>query len=224
MNETGVREIQLTAKQLVFVFMAAIVFSVAVFLLGVAVGRGGASDAPAVAGLDAAVTTTEIPPATKADPADLKYHDTLQTPPAGTKAQTPAPPAASPPASASPDAPPTIAADSPVAGKSSPPPATTANTPPPAAATPPAAAVTPPPAPPATAPARPWFVQVASFRERQLADKLVQDLKRQNHAAQLVVIAGNLPNKVRVGPFAAEGDARAAAKRLAKYKPVVIRP
>jgi cell division protein FtsN len=221
MTESGVREIQLTAKQLVFVFMAAIVFSVAVFLLGVAVGRGGASDVPPTSDR-AASGPAGVPPATKAAPAELSYHDTLQTPPAGVKSQPSSPPVAPPPAT-SPEAPPTIAAETPAAGKAQPPSTTDPPPPPPAAATPPAAdrpAATTPPA----ATGRPWFVQVGSFRERPLAEQFVQDLKRQGYAAQLVVVPGNLPNKVRVGPFAQESDARAAAKRLVKHKPVVIRP
>ena len=40
MAEPGVHEIQLSAKQLVFMFMAAVVVAVGIFLLGVSVGRG----------------------------------------------------------------------------------------------------------------------------------------------------------------------------------------
>ena len=40
MNEQHPREIQLTSKQLVFVFMSTVLVAVVVFLLGVWVGRG----------------------------------------------------------------------------------------------------------------------------------------------------------------------------------------
>ena len=40
MSDEGFREIQLNGKQLVFLFMAATVVSVVIFLCGVLVGRG----------------------------------------------------------------------------------------------------------------------------------------------------------------------------------------
>ena len=40
MTDQGFREIQLSGKQLVFLFMASVVLAVVVFLLGVSVGRG----------------------------------------------------------------------------------------------------------------------------------------------------------------------------------------
>ena len=40
MSDQGFREIQLSGKQLVFLFMATVVVAVTVFLLGVSVGRG----------------------------------------------------------------------------------------------------------------------------------------------------------------------------------------
>ena len=49
MADEGFREIQLDGKQLVFLFMAATVVSVVVFLLGVMVGRNVRLPAPAVA-------------------------------------------------------------------------------------------------------------------------------------------------------------------------------
>ena len=43
-SDDGFREIQLNGKQLVFLFMAATVVSVVIFLCGVLVGRGARSD------------------------------------------------------------------------------------------------------------------------------------------------------------------------------------
>ena len=51
-NDDGFREIQLNGKQLVFLFMAATVVSVVIFLCGVLVGRGVrpvSTDATAIA-------------------------------------------------------------------------------------------------------------------------------------------------------------------------------
>jgi cell division protein FtsN len=56
MADEGFREIQLNGKQLVFLFMAAVVFSVVIFLSGVMVGRGVRPPGTVVA-----AATTEIP-------------------------------------------------------------------------------------------------------------------------------------------------------------------
>src|SRR5215207_10071280 len=56
MTDEGVHEIQLNGKQLVFLFMAATVVAVVIFLSGVMVGRGVAP-----ARLAAASATTETP-------------------------------------------------------------------------------------------------------------------------------------------------------------------
>ena len=66
MADEGFREIQLDGKQLVFLFMAATVVSVVVFLLGVMVGRNVRLPAPAVA---AASTDPSLDPT--ADPTDI---------------------------------------------------------------------------------------------------------------------------------------------------------
>src|SRR5688572_11735974 len=63
MADEGFREIQLDGKQLVFLFMAATVVSVVVFLLGVMVGRNVRLPAPAIA---AASTDPSVDPT--ADP------------------------------------------------------------------------------------------------------------------------------------------------------------
>jgi len=167
-QDDGFHEIQLNGKQLVFLFMAATVVSVVIFLCGVLVGRGvraerggdiasnttqetiapqqpAAAPAPAPAGSD---PTAAAPPPAATD--DLTYFNRLEkqkTAEEKLKAASAAePPAASPPAKAA--APPAkTAAPPPAPAPAAAPPA--ASTPPPAAAdaTPPAAAAKPPAAP-----------------------------------------------------------------------------
>jgi cell division septation protein DedD len=215
MTDPGVREIQLSSKQLVFLFMAAVVFSVAVFLLGVSVGRGVRSTELASAATPPASAT--VPPATKVAPGDLSYNEALQKPRPGDGAKPVDPPAPQPVAP-------------PIAGAQSPPPAppppdaSQKSPPPPASEVKPApSSGTPTPPPPAAPGTGRFFVQVGSFRERSLADKLVQDLKREGYAATLVRMSGSLPNKVRVGPYARESEAQDVLKRLSRYKPMIVR-
>ena len=67
MSDDSFREIQLNGKQLVFLFMAATVVFVVIFLCGVLVGRGvrpeglmaGAESAPAAAVADSSAQPTE---------------------------------------------------------------------------------------------------------------------------------------------------------------------
>ncbi len=74
MSDEGFHEIQLNGKQLVFLFMAATVVSVVIFLCGVMVGRGvraqqvAAADPAAEAG--ATATAEESPRPEPARPAD----------------------------------------------------------------------------------------------------------------------------------------------------------
>jgi cell division septation protein DedD len=224
MAESGIREIQVSRKQLVFLFMASVVFVVVVFLLGVSVGRGSHSPlAPAVpADL---VATTEgpmaAPPNTPTDPAALSYNQ-LKNPdgsakpaatatpgtPAGTATATPNPPPApvtpasahpvDPPAASAPPkpAPSTAPAVSP-APKSTPPPTVSTSKP------------TPTPTPAG------WYVQVGSFKSSDLADALVTKLKGQGYEAYLVDVPKSLL-RVRVGPYAQKSDADNAMLKLKK--------
>ena len=67
MSDEGFHEIQLNGKQLVFLFMAATVVSVVIFLCGVMVGRGVRAERGPEAVADAATpapqtTAPEAPP------------------------------------------------------------------------------------------------------------------------------------------------------------------
>ncbi len=117
MSDREFREIQLSWKQLVFVFISTVVLAVVIFLLGVAVGRGvrGTVAEPGVMAADtgATVPVEAPPPAVE----ELGYHDLLAG--SGTAAKpsepattpppepvTEAPPPASPPATAAAEPPP----------------------------------------------------------------------------------------------------------------------
>lgn len=96
MTDREFHEIQLSGKQLVFLFISLVVMAVVTFLLGVAVGkgvRGDMMDAPTSA---AAVTESVVPEEPPVQPAqELGYHDLLAgsgSPPA-TSGPPPTPPA-----------------------------------------------------------------------------------------------------------------------------------
>lgn len=91
MGEREIREIQLSRKQLVFLFISAAVVAIVIFLLGVAAGRdvrGGTGEALASSGATEMVVPSD-PPVQPAQ--DLTYHEMLT----GTGARTP-PPASTP--------------------------------------------------------------------------------------------------------------------------------
>ena len=215
MAEQQFREIQLSGKQLVFLFMTSVVLAVGVFLLGVSVGRGVQADAGGVT--DSAETSAsvappaELPPPTELSPADTAYHNSLQgstTPPAepepvsepvaddddAVMAEEPAPVQARP-------APPTTTTTTTVPPRPAPTTATTA----PAAAT-----AKPAPAPAANG----WFLQVGAYRSRENADRQAQQLSGRGFAASVAPpLAGGL-FRVRVGPFADRAEAVRVQGRL----------
>src|SRR5688572_27241454 len=101
MSDSGFREVQLSGKQVVFLFMALVVALVGVFLLGVRAGRGAIpTEATAPAPIaDAYPTTTPgaLPPSTP-KPNELLYQQTLQERDGrGAAAATPTPSATPPP-------------------------------------------------------------------------------------------------------------------------------
>ena len=118
----GFTEIQLSGKQLVFLFMSAVVLAVVIFLLGVTVGRGVRGAVGEMPGLsleaDAGMATTEVPDDSSVAAADdeLTYHEMLlgesapaaeatptDNPPVPVTEPVDAPPSA-PPAAVNPDA------------------------------------------------------------------------------------------------------------------------
>jgi cell division septation protein DedD len=241
-HDDGFHEIQLNGKQLVFLFMAATVVSVVIFLCGVLVGRGvRAERATAVAEASGLAT---VPPAdaapasptpatpagsdpTKAAPPpavddDLSYFDRLDKP--GTPKENLKPaddPAADKPA-------PKSAATTP-AGKAE-------NAAPKSAAAAPAEKPAPKSAAPAAASARAasgepagngYAVQVAALNVRSEADAIARRLAAKGYAAYVVTPAnGTSMFRVRVGKFGSRREAEGVAARLQKeeqFKPWITR-
>jgi len=210
MSDQSFREIQLSGKQLVFLFMSAVVVAVVIFLLGVSVGRGVRGTAPesvdARADTGAATDTTvpaDLPPPTTPAPGDFGYHGALQAQDPGAKPIAPPPAGAAPPSTpaGAPD-PNAKAAEAPRTGES-------------------AAANPPPPAPAASQPAAakgeaPWFVQVFALGSRASADRQVSALKSRGYTAFVHVGPPEPRFKVRIGPFTARAEADRIAARLAK--------
>ncbi len=201
MTEPRTREIQLTGKQLVFVFMSTLVVAVVVFLLGVWVGRGIATS-PADRTELAAAGASEAagPKSTPVDSAKLSYPDVLQG--SGSGAEKSSPPASPPVGAKATDA---------------------ARAPAPVPA-PPAATAAPPPPTTTPAPAdEPWVVQVSAFSSKANADRMAAELKTRGYVA--FVTPGPL-FRVRIGPFAERAAADQVAGRLRKdpkgYDPRVI--
>lgn len=188
-SEEGFHEIQLSGKQLVFLFMATTVVSVVIFLLGVAIGRRVPAETIIA---DATGTTLESlqanvpqdtptpgqpsaePPAPiQEEPDEFSYHQRLQEsePPAESVTPPPAPPAAP------------RAAD-------------------------------PAPAVPATTG---WFAQIGAYSTRAAANDVVARLKQNNFPAIVLPPTPGAPTstfRVRVGPYSERREAEAAAGRL----------
>jgi cell division septation protein DedD len=223
-RDDGFHEIQLNGKQLVFLFMAATVVSVVIFLCGVLVGRGvrverstvaenstlaeppAADPAPRSAAPAAvAADPRTAPPPTATE--DLSYFNRLERSNQPVEDLKPA---------AKPAAPEAKAADKPAAerGKST-------------GAVPvkekeaPAAA----PAPPAGSG---YAVQVAALNVRSEADAIAKKLTSKGYAAYVQTPSDGTPSvyRVRVGTFKTRREAETVAARLQKeeqYKPWVTK-
>jgi cell division septation protein DedD len=223
-HDDGFHEIQLNGKQLVFLFMAATVVSVVIFLCGVLVGRGVKAERVASTGENGTVVSVAdptpqaspaaTPPPAGADPTaaapppavdDLSYFNRLEKPnqPEALK-PTPEPPAAEAPARV-------------------------------ARATPgPAAVVVPAVSQPAASPlpAAPagdgYAIQVAALREPHEADTIAKRLVSKGYGAYVVTPADGTPNvyRVRVGKFKTRREAETVASKLQKeeqFKPWITR-
>ena len=236
-QDEGFHEIQLNGKQLVFLFMAATVVSVVIFLCGVLVGRGVRANQVASAEASAASTPGETspqqapspPPPTPAgsDPTaaapppapadDLTYFNRLEKKNAPAETLKPTPASERTAANARP-APPVAAAPAPAAAA------------PPVAAAP--APSEPAPKPTESARAEPggqgFAVQIAALNVRSEADAIAKRLSSKGYAAYVVSPADGTPSvyRVRVGKFPTRREAETIAARLQKeeqFKPWVTR-
>ena len=221
-SDDAFHEIQLNGKQLVFLFMAATVVSVVIFLCGVLVGRGvrteravSSADAAAVAAVaqpappPAAATP---PPAAGTDPTaaappptvgDLTYFDRLgkKTQPPEDLKPTPAPALSAP-------APVPHEKLSPVAAPSVPPSITHAPS-------------------PSSGVGDGYVVQVAAVPEHD-ADTIARRLTSKGYGVFVVApgVAAPALYRVRVGRFKTRREAEAVASKLQKeeqFKPWITR-
>jgi DedD protein len=251
-QDEGFHEIQLNGKQLVFLFMAATVVSVVIFLCGVLVGRGvraersASVDATLIPSLENAPQpqAAEPPPTapgsdpTKAAPPapadDLTYFNRLEKPntaPEKLKSATEKPaPAPAPALVAEPPPAPKPAAPAPKPAAPAPKPAPPVE----AKATP-----APPPAPPAAPPkatsvsnSEPsgsgFVVQIAALRLRNDAEAIAKQLSAKGYAAYVVPPPAGTPPvfRVRVGKFPTRREAETVANKLQKeeqFKPFITR-
>lgn len=222
--DDGFHEIQLSGKQLVFLFIVTTVVAVVIFLCGVQVGRNvktdrvlETADASASAVPPPAASTPSQPAAAGGPPAaeppapasepddELSYAKRLQADsraPASEKLKTPAP----------------------------------RQDPGQAAQTPPAAAVVQPAKPaPKTEPAGPhltprpgnWVVQVTALKDRAAAGAIAQRLAANGYPAFILDPAAGSPPifRVQIGRFGDRSEAEQVKRRLEKddqYKPYVV--
>ena len=241
-QDDGFHEIQLNGKQLVFLFMAATVVSVVIFLCGVLVGRGvraerGGADSASMA--NPAETTPQPAPgpptqppagsdptAAAAPPAaeDLSYFSRLE------KSKAPAEQLKQAAPNHAPAPTPTEKAPTPAAQRAD-------STPAPAAAPPPEApakqAARPEPARQAdTSSAEPagqgFAVQIAALNVRSEADAIARRLSSKGYAAYVISPPNGTPTvyRVRVGQVPTRREAESVAAKLQKeeqFKPWVTR-
>jgi cell division septation protein DedD len=193
-------EIQLSGKQLVFLFMATTVVSVVIFLCGVLVGRGVRAqdigmDPAIAAAADPQPATQEPPAAVPADPPvtpsepPLSYHQRLESeksPAEDLKARSEPRPA--PPDTARAAAPPVVPKPAASSGPYTPQPGT-------------------------------WAVQVQALRDRDAATQVVQRLRGKGYPAFLVAPTLGAPTqlfRIQVGRYSDRTEAQQVEARLKK--------
>jgi cell division septation protein DedD len=234
MSDEGFHEIQLNGKQLVFLFMAATVVAVVIFLCGVMVGRGvptrtaapisssqqAALDPTASLGLPTAQTlaTSDDAPLTAQE--TLTYPSLLEDPNPPAETLAPAPEPAPEPA---PVVTPRTEIPKPAAAPSPRPAAVEPSKRPTAAA--PKPVTTPVPAASLPEPAGAGFVvQVAAVRQRAEAETIARRLSGKGYPAFVTTSGGNF--RVRVGKFPDRREAESVAGRLEReeqFKPWITR-
>jgi len=245
MSEEGFHEIQLSGKQLVFLFMATTVVAVVIFLCGVMVGRGVRAEAASETEAQVADLSTQpaTPPSADVNPASPQPKIDTSTPPPqpvndelsyysrlekqGTPAETLKAPGGARPASE-----PAAPAEKPTAPAPAAPNVTTAAAPTRPASTAPNQKANPSPAATESVAASNdpsgFAVQVAALGSKADAAALAQRLTGKGYDAYVVVPPAGSRSvyRVRVGRFKSRQEADATARRLEKeekFKPWVIR-
>jgi DedD protein len=224
-QDEGFHEIQLNGKQLVFLFMAATVVSVVIFLCGVLVGRGVRVERATIAentAVTSAVETTpaQPPPAPAPTPAgsdprtaappppvdDLSYFNRLEKEKAPQEELKPA---------ASPKAEPRAERPSPPAPPKSEPRAERPSSPAPPKEPPRAASIAPASAEPAGSG---YAVQIAALNVRDEAEAIAKRLSSKGYAAYVLAPASGSPSiyRVRIGKFPSRREAESIAAKLKK--------
>jgi DedD protein len=213
--EDGFHEIQLSGKQLVFLFMATTVVSVVIFLCGVLVGRGVRAERGDDTGVAAAapaapapvVQTTPAPAEPPTPPAadELSYDKRLRgnapaeqlKKPAETTAAKPAPVPQPPPPQAA--APPAAVQQAAAISATLPGGARAADV-------------------PTSARAGNWVIQVHALQNREAASTFVRRLTAKGYPAFLLAPSAGSPQifRVQIGAFADRGEAEKIATRLEK--------
>jgi cell division septation protein DedD len=243
--DEGFHEIQLSGKQLVFLFMATTVISVVIFLCGVLVGRGVRGDT--VTAAEATTASAQPSPSGAAPPVDapppvdppagtgdvVSYPkrlestrpvaEELKTTPAA-KSEPPAAPAERLQPKPADAVPPPTAPPGPASAPlpASPPAATPASTP--ASITKPAGNMV---APGARAGA--WAVQVVALSDRSAANAVVQRLSGKGYPAFVLspqAGAAVQHYKVQVGRYPDRSEAEKIKTRLKKeeqFEPIIVR-
>ena len=220
--DDGFHEIQLSGKQLVFLFMATTVVSVVIFLCGVLVGRGVRGDTvradatpPATSGAAPTPTKAEDPPSPPVDsaaPRPLTYQQRLDSAtPVQERIKRPESAAAAAETSKPVVEPAPAAKEVTPAPKPAPPTPATVSTPPPSA--------------------KPgvWAVQVVALTDKAAASAVVQRLSAKGYPAFLVSPQSGAPvqnYKVQVGKFEDRAEAEQIAGRLKKeeqFQPWILR-
>lgn len=230
-SDDSVREIQLSGKQLVFLFMAVTVVSVVIFLCGVLVGRGvqGQANAPTADTSTAPIEEPADPTAPGAPAPNAPPTEATAEPNLGfqrrLESETPEPETLAKPGDPAPALAPTKTAprSAPEAQAAAPAAAT-------AAATAPAPAVkVAPPNPAFVEPRGDGFaIQVAALSGRAEAEAVAARLKAKGYSAFVLTSLPGQPSgfKVRVGKFKARTEAEKVATKLEReeqFKPWITR-
>ena len=192
-TEDGFHEIQLSGKQLVFLFMAMTVILVVTFLSGILVGRAVGTEEPQASVIattddpESETPASDAPPPAEPDPPSFTFDDRLRGSGSAPKEElkpTVPPDPTPPPAEPEPvpqKAPEEPTADVPTSGR------------------------------PGT-----WFLQLSALSNRAAAADMVRSLVAKGYPAYLQEPSGDALYRVRIGRYRDRSEAEKIAARLKK--------